>query len=89
MDHLTLEYLTSQFRYQVICIYRSDAARFGQPLLWPSKSWPTPWPNTDSIPKLLHKLDNDLKFKREYTGYVSQCVLTPQKTFVIKHMFGK
>lgn len=89
MDHLTLDYLTKQFRYQVICIYRSDQARFGQPLFWPADSFPTPWPNTDSIPKLISTLDENMKNKDGTRGYVSQCVLTPSAWFIVKHFLGK
>ncbi|GLV41682.1 uncharacterized protein CBL_13379 [Carabus blaptoides fortunei] len=88
MDHITLEFMTTQFRYQVIVIYRSDAARFGQPLLWPAASWPTPWPNTISINKLFTTLDENLKSRSASKGYVSQCLLTPTTWFVCKHVFG-
>lgn len=89
MDHITLEFMTTQFRYQVIVIYRSDAARFGQPLLWPAASWPTPWPNTISISKLFTTLDENLKSRSASKGYISQCLLTPTTWFVCKHVFGK
>lgn len=89
MDHITLEFMTTQFRYQVIVIYRSDAARFGQPLLWPAASWPTPWPDTISTTKLITFLDDTLKTRQATKGFVSQCVLTPSTWFVCKHLFGK
>lgn len=89
MDHLTLEYLTTQFHYQVICIYRSDAARFGQPLLWPSASWPTPWPNTDSISALIRDLNIIVDKRSPEIGHVSQCILTPQTSLVAKNLWSK
>lgn len=89
MDHLSLEYMTTQFHYQVILIYRSDVARFGQPLLWPSASFPTPWPNTLSVPKLISYLDAGVKKRNYKLGYVSQCVLTPTTWFVFRNFLGK
>lgn len=89
MENLSLEYMTSQFRYQVIVIYRSEAARFGQPLLWPSKSFPNPWPNTDKQLKLIRALNYGIANRPHNTGYISQLVLTPSSWFVIKHIFSK
>ncbi|KAJ8971005.1 hypothetical protein NQ314_000922, partial [Rhamnusium bicolor] len=88
MDYITLEYMTTQYRYQVIAIYRSDAARFGQPLLWPSKSFPNPWPDTVSIPDLITDLDEGIQKRPLSVGYISQCVLTPTVSFIFKHLCG-
>ncbi|XP_008196716.1 PI-PLC X domain-containing protein 3 isoform X2 [Tribolium castaneum] len=87
MDHITLQYMTNECRYQVIVVYRSDAARFGQPLLWPSGCFPTPWANTDSIPELIAFLSDMLKQRDPLMGYISQCVLTPSSCFVVTHLY--
>lgn len=89
MDHISLQYMTNECRYQVIVVYRSDAARFGQPLLWPSSCFPTPWANTDSIPELISFLDDTLKQRDPLMGYISQCILTPSSCFVVTHLFSK
>ncbi|RZC35094.1 PI-PLC X domain-containing protein 3 [Asbolus verrucosus] len=86
MTDLTLKYMQSW--YQVVAIYRSDAARFGQPLLWPSACFPTPWANTVSISKLINFLDDRLRNRNSSVGFISQCVLTPSGWFVFKHLFS-
>ncbi|XP_044252421.1 PI-PLC X domain-containing protein 3 isoform X3 [Tribolium madens] len=88
MDHISLQYMTNECRYQAIVVYRSDAARFGQPLLWPSGCFPTPWANTDSIPELIAFLNDTLKQRDPQMGYISQCILTPSTCFVLTHLFS-
>ncbi|CAH1160288.1 unnamed protein product [Phaedon cochleariae] len=88
MDFMTLEYLTTRNHYQVICIYRSDAARFNQSLLWPSASFPTPWPNKISAVELFQALDNGLEKRSPNFAYISQCILTPSAWFILKHLFS-
>lgn len=88
MTKLSLDYLTVLNKYQIIAVYRSDAARDNQPKLWPSDSFPTPWPNTDNIDVLLSKLDTTLGYRNELKGFVSQCILTPSSEFVMKNLFG-
>lgn len=69
-------------------MYRSDAARCGQPLLWPSASFPSPWPNTVVIPNLIGKLNEYLRCRCYNVGFVSQCVLTPTTWFVCKNIYS-
>ncbi|VEN53066.1 unnamed protein product [Callosobruchus maculatus] len=88
MEYVTLEYMIIQYRYQVIAVYRSDAARFGQPMFWPNSSFPNPWPNTVSTTKLFAVLDYGLKNRKPNTSYISQCILTPSYTFIIAHLFS-
>ncbi|KAF2883348.1 hypothetical protein ILUMI_22850 [Ignelater luminosus] len=87
MQHLTLEYF-SKFRYQVIIVYRSDMARFQQPNLWPSASFPSPWPQTVSKRELITKLDEGIAGRPNNTSFISQFVLTPTNWFVTKHLFS-
>ncbi|XP_072388889.1 PI-PLC X domain-containing protein 3-like [Diabrotica undecimpunctata] len=87
MNYVSLEYMTTQYRYQVICVYRSDAARFGQPLLWPSRTFPNPWPNTISKRYLFEYLHNGLKNRPIDTAYITQCILTPPGWFIFKHLY--
>ncbi|CAH1984240.1 unnamed protein product [Acanthoscelides obtectus] len=73
---------------EVIAVYRSDAARFGQPMFWPSCSFPNPWPNTVSTTKLFAVLDYGLKNRKPNNSYISQCILTPSYGFIITHLFS-
>ncbi|XP_018574666.1 PI-PLC X domain-containing protein 3 [Anoplophora glabripennis] len=86
MDFISLDYMTTQYQYQVIAVYRSDAARSGQPLLWPSASFPTPWPDTVSMDDLFTTLDEGIKTRSSAVGFVSQCILTPSVSFIIKNL---
>lgn len=88
MDHLSLDYMTNQFRYQIIVIYRSDAARFGQPLLWPSASFPNPWADTMDPNTLFNYLDDAIKIRPVHVGFVTQCILTPSLADVLGNMFS-
>jgi hypothetical protein len=88
MEHISLQYMTTECHYQVVAIYRSDAARFGQPLLWPSACFPTPWANTDSVSKLIAFLVDKLQNRNNLVGFISQCVLTPTPWFIFKHLLS-
>lgn len=70
--------------YQVILIYR-NAAGHGDPKLWPSKYWPTPWPQTTSVQSMISFLKKGLARRPSNAGYVTQCVLTPNTWFVVQH----
>ncbi|XP_066140338.1 PI-PLC X domain-containing protein 3-like isoform X1 [Euwallacea fornicatus] len=87
MDHLSLDYMTSQFRYQLIVIYRSDAARFGQPLLWPSASFPTPWADTMDPNTLFNYLDEAIANRTDQASLITQCILTPSLSDIIGNIF--
>lgn len=88
MSYVTLQYMTTQYRYQVISVYRSDAARFGQPLLWPSNSFPNPWPNTVSKSSLFESLHRGLSNRPSGSAHISQCVLTPPGWFIFQNLFS-
>lgn len=85
-DHLTLEWLSFR-KYQVFVVYRNIVIR-NYTDLWPSGLWPTPWPNTVSTSKLLRFLDSSLQSKVPNIGFVSQCLLTPSVSFVVRHLCG-
>ncbi|XP_015122022.1 PI-PLC X domain-containing protein 3 [Diachasma alloeum] len=73
--------------YQVIIIYRNEIARLENDL-WPSGLWPTPWPNTTDATELIDFLDSRLGTRLPDTGYVSQCLLTPDTKYVLRHLCG-
>ncbi|KAH1025206.1 PI-PLC X domain-containing protein 3 [Dendroctonus ponderosae] len=87
MDHLSLDYMTSQFRYQLIVVYRSNAAHFGQPLLWPSASFPTPWADTMDPNILFNFLDEGIGNRTDHVGFITQCILTPSLADILGNMF--
>ncbi|KAK9708818.1 hypothetical protein QE152_g26995 [Popillia japonica] len=88
MDHLTLDFITERYDYQVIVIYRSDKARFNEPFLWPGASFPSPWPDTVSPTDLITQLSDDINRRPLRIAFVSQCVLTPTCNFIFRNLFG-
>lgn len=74
---------------QLIVIYRSDAARFGQPLLWPSFSFPTPWADTMNPNTLFNFLDEGITNRRDQFGFITQCLLTPRFADIIVNVFSR
>ncbi|RZC35554.1 PI-PLC-X domain containing protein [Asbolus verrucosus] len=87
MEELTLDCLSRANR-QVLLVYRYGEAMEGHRLLWPSGCLPTPWPDTVSAPKLFEFLNDKLRERDYSVGYVSQCVLTPNSSFIWRHFFG-
>lgn len=85
-DRMSLRWLNSE-KYQVFVIYRNIYA-INQANLWPSGLWPTPWPNTVRVDQLVNFLNEELKKRVQSMGYVSQCILTPTTTYVMKHLCG-
>ncbi|KAK3919504.1 PI-PLC X domain-containing protein 3 [Frankliniella fusca] len=83
VSKISLSWMTSR-KYQVILIYRGpiggDDVR-----LWPSRLWPTPWPQTTSIQSMVSFLSHGLAKRSSHVGYVTQCVLTPTPSFVVRH----
>lgn len=57
--------------------------------LWPSKYFPTPWPNTTDQDNLFKILDEGLKVRDSKYAYVSQCVLTPDAQFILSNLASK
>ncbi|KAL7301086.1 hypothetical protein TKK_0006355 [Trichogramma kaykai] len=86
LDHLSLQWLNKE-AYQVFVIYRNIAAR-NYNYLWPSGAWSTPWPNTVNTSTLVNFLNESLQARNPRIGYVSQCLLTPNAAYVIKHICG-
>lgn len=85
-DHITLNWLGIE-RYQVFVIYRNAYAQ-NHSTLWPSGLWCTLWPNTIHIDKLIEFLNAELHARSLDIAFVSQCLLTPNATYVLKHLFG-
>lgn len=86
LNNTSLNWLTNE-RYQVIIIYRNPIAREYRDL-WPTGLWPTPWPNTTNVVKLVNFLNEGLQNRNHEIGFVSQCLLTPSKSYVFKHICG-
>lgn len=85
-NHITLNWLTLK-RYQVIVIYRNVYAQ-NYSNLWPSVLWQTPWPNTVRVSELIDFLNAELQKRPLGSGFVSQCLLTPDMPYVLKHLCG-
>ncbi|XP_017784977.1 PREDICTED: PI-PLC X domain-containing protein 3 isoform X2 [Nicrophorus vespilloides] len=84
MKHLSLDYL-AEHKFQVIVVYRLK--HFKHPF-YPAGCYPTPWPNTTSTKELIQILSSDLKRRNNNYGYISQFILTPRKSTVLKYVFG-
>lgn len=84
--HITLRWMREN-GYQVIVIYRNNAAR-GQPKFWPTEYFPTPWPNTTSVDSMIQFVESGMSSRPKTTGFVSQCILTPDNALVIRHPCG-
>ncbi|XP_012273901.1 PI-PLC X domain-containing protein 2 isoform X2 [Orussus abietinus] len=85
-SHISLQWLALE-KYQVFVIYRHVVAK-DYTDLWPSGFWPTPWPDTVHADYLLNFLDTKLGCRSPQTAFVSQCLLTPDTFFVMKHVCG-
>ncbi|XP_043265188.1 PI-PLC X domain-containing protein 2 isoform X2 [Colletes gigas] len=85
-DHITLRRLNLE-KYQVIVIYRNAYAK-NYSNLWPSGLWLTPWPNTVRVDELVDFLNKELQTRNPNIGFVSQCILTPDVPYVLKHICG-
>lgn len=66
VSSITLSWLVDH-GYQVIVIYRSPAGH-GDTALWPSRYWPTPWPQTTSVPHMISFLKNGLSQRPPNAG---------------------
>ncbi|KAI4499376.1 hypothetical protein M0802_005636 [Mischocyttarus mexicanus] len=85
-NQVSLNWLTTR-KYQVFAIYRNVCA-MNHSYLWPSAFWPTPWPNTVRVDKLINFLNDKLKIRSTEIGLISQCLLTPNISYVMKHLCG-
>ncbi|XP_071558280.1 PI-PLC X domain-containing protein 3 [Temnothorax nylanderi] len=85
-NHVTLQWLALK-RYQVFVIYRNVYAR-NYPNLWPSGLWRTVWPNTVRVDELIDFLNVELQSRSLDIAFISQCLLTPDTSYVVKHLCG-
>ncbi|XP_011168671.1 PI-PLC X domain-containing protein 3 [Solenopsis invicta] len=85
-DQMTLQWLI-QKRCQVFVIYRNVYAR-NYANLWPSGLWRTVWPNTVSVDELIDFLNVELQSRSLDIAFISQCLLTPDTSYVVKHLCG-
>lgn len=83
---ISLQWLVER-EYQVFVIYRSFHANYSI-FLWPSRFWCTKWPNTVDVNKLINFLNVGLQRRSSSIAFVSQCLLTPDTSFVITHLCG-
>lgn len=71
---------------QMLVIYRN-----GQnipPQFYPSNDYPTPWPNSTSVRELQEYLDKRLMLRTPETGFISQCVLTPDVKYILPRFYS-
>ncbi|KAI5749186.1 hypothetical protein M8J76_005317 [Diaphorina citri] len=76
--------------YQVIVVYRNDIIFHVDKgkRLWSGSLWPTFWPDTTSVSKLIEYCDRVLSQRGQYFGFVTQCLMTPDTKFVTKNIFS-
>lgn len=86
LDHISLQWLASE-SYQVFVIYRNIIAK-NYTDLWPSGLWPTPWPDTTNSEQMVEFLNEKIQSRSPNTGFVSQCLLTPDTLYVMRHICG-
>lgn len=86
MSMVTLNWMRNN-KYSVIVIYRNNACE-SNTRLWPGFRWPTPWPETTSVPVMLKYITNTLRARKGNMGLVTQCVITPDVKFVIRNPCG-
>lgn len=83
---ISLQWLVER-EYQIFVIYRSSHANYSM-FLWPSSFWRTEWPNTVDVNKLINFLNVRLQKRSLNIAFVSQCLLTPDTSFIITHPCG-
>ncbi|KAH0546942.1 PI-PLC X domain-containing protein 3-like [Cotesia glomerata] len=86
LQKITLDWMASN-RYQLILVYRNEIVRT-EVNFWPSGLWPSPWPDTTRPRALVDFLDMRLKTRLADTGFVSQCLLTPDAKYILRHLCG-
>lgn len=81
-----LEDFTLDFCYklgkQVLLVYRKETWQISRDF-WPGQVLPNPWPNKTSSKDLENYLQEAIKRRRPYIGYVSQCILTPSPRYIV------
>ncbi|XP_076868898.1 PI-PLC X domain-containing protein 2 [Brachyhypopomus gauderio] len=87
VEDVTLDFLWDR-QFQVLVFYHHLYAE-GCPLVWPGAKIPAPWANTTDTTKLIHFLETTLGERPKYGSFhVSQAVLTPRLTTVIRGLLG-
>uniref|UniRef100_A0A4W5Q6N0 Phosphatidylinositol-specific phospholipase C, X domain containing 3 n=1 Tax=Hucho hucho TaxID=62062 RepID=A0A4W5Q6N0_9TELE len=82
-QEVSLQYLWEK-EYQVLVFYHSPMA-LEVPFLWPGQMMPAPWANTTDPEKLIQFLQASVADRRRKgTFFVSQVVLTPKASTVMK-----
>ncbi|XP_026178078.1 PI-PLC X domain-containing protein 3 isoform X1 [Mastacembelus armatus] len=82
-QEVTLQYLWEK-EYQVLVFYHHPMA-LEVPFLWPGQMMPSPWANTTDPEKLVQFLQASITDRRRKgTFFVSQVVLTPKASTVMK-----
>ncbi|MBN3280196.1 PLCX3 protein, partial [Polyodon spathula] len=82
-QEVSLKYLWEK-EYQVLVFYHNPAA-LEVPFLWPGQMMPSPWANTTDPDKLIQFLQSAItERRRKGTFFVSQVVLTPKASTVMK-----
>uniref|UniRef100_A0A3B4ZIC7 Phosphatidylinositol specific phospholipase C X domain containing 3 n=1 Tax=Stegastes partitus TaxID=144197 RepID=A0A3B4ZIC7_9TELE len=82
-QEVTLQYLWEK-EYQVLVFYHHPMA-LEVPFLWPGQMMPSPWANTTDPEKLVQFLQASVTDRRRKgTFFVSQVVLTPKASTVMK-----
>lgn len=86
LDQMTLRSLIAR-KCQVFVIYRNICAQ-NHSDMWPSGLWRTVWPNTVNVNELIDFLNVELQSRELDIAFVSQCLLTPDTSYVMKHLCG-
>lgn len=90
LDESNLNQLTLSSAYehgkQIVIVYRNNV--FALDEFFRSHDYPTPWPNATKIERLKEILDNRLKHRSPYQGYVTQCILTPDANFILPRFYS-
>lgn len=85
LNELTLSHAYDNHQ-QLIVIYRNDS--FVTREFFRSRDFPTPWPNVTNTTNLRAFLDQRLEFRAPNQGFVSQCVLTPDTSYILPRFYS-
>ena len=85
LNELTLSHAYNN-QQQLIVIYRNDG--FVTREFFRSRDFPTPWPNVTNTTNLKAFLESKLEFRAPNQGYVTQCVLTPDTSFILPRFYS-
>lgn len=85
LEDFTLDYCR-KINKQILVIYRRHFRELTK-IVWPGNIWPTPWPNKASKRKLEGFLNQALETRQPGTGFVSQCIITPDPKYIMLRFF--